>query len=288
MTISLRVMLAALAVTMSVPAWAGPAPTVEVMVLGTYHFANPGADIANVDVEDVLLPGPQAEIEAIVEALSAWQPDRVLIERAPDTADYAVPAYAAYRAGEREPERSEDYQIGFRLADRLGHEAVYGFDERGEGGTDYFPFGAVQQVASDTGQEAELEAWMDDIHALTARMTQTQGQRTIATSFALMNTAETVAAEHSRFYLGLNLIGDRARLPGAELNAMWFMRNAKMFAKLQQIAEPEERVLVIVGAGHAYWLTYLAENTPGYTRVSPVPWLEKADALLGEAGAAKD
>ena len=43
---------------------------VKVMVLGTYHFANPGADIANVDVEDVLLPGPQAEIGAIVEALA--------------------------------------------------------------------------------------------------------------------------------------------------------------------------------------------------------------------------
>ena len=64
------------------------------------------------------------------------------------------------------------------------------------------------------------------------------------------------------------------------LNAMWYLRNAKMFAKLALIAEPGERVLVIVGSGHKVWLDHLVEHTPGFIEVSPVPYLQMAERML--------
>ncbi len=54
---------------------------------------------------------------------------------------------------------------------------------------------------------------------------------------------------------------------------MWYLRNAKMFGKLTNIAKPGDRVLVVVGSGHAYWLRHFAGSTPGFRTVDPVPFL---------------
>ena len=43
-------------------------PPIEVMVLGTYHMANPGLDLANVKSDDVLKPQRQKELEAASDA----------------------------------------------------------------------------------------------------------------------------------------------------------------------------------------------------------------------------
>jgi hypothetical protein len=58
-----------------------------------------------------------------------------------------------------------------------------------------------------------------------------------------------------------------------DLNAAWYHRNAKIFAKLTQIARPGDRVLVVFGSGHAFWLRHLAQNTPGFTLVEPNGYL---------------
>lgn len=71
-------------------------------------------------------------------------------------------------------------------------------------------------------------------------------------------------------------IGDAEQQPGAELNAMWYMRNAKIFAKLMKIAQPDDRLLVVYGAGHNYWLRHFADQVPGYRSVDPRPYLDAA------------
>lgn len=42
---------------------------IEVMIFGTYHFANPDLDVANIEADDVRVPRRQAEIAALVESL---------------------------------------------------------------------------------------------------------------------------------------------------------------------------------------------------------------------------
>jgi hypothetical protein len=41
----------------------------EVLVLGTYHMANPGRDIFNMQADDVLAPKRQTEIAEVVAVL---------------------------------------------------------------------------------------------------------------------------------------------------------------------------------------------------------------------------
>jgi hypothetical protein len=60
---------------------------------------------------------------------------------------------------------------------------------------------------------------------------------------------------------------------GAELNARWYARNAQIFARLVQVARPGDRIVVVYGSGHAYWLRHFVETTPGFELVEPTAWL---------------
>jgi len=62
-------------------ACADGAPPVQVMVLGTYHMDNPGLDLHNARADDVLTPRRQAELAAVAEALAAFKPTVIAIER---------------------------------------------------------------------------------------------------------------------------------------------------------------------------------------------------------------
>ena len=56
-----------------------PAP-VQVMVLGTYHFDNPGRDKVNVRVDDVTSPRRQRELAKLADAVAEFKPTRVMVE----------------------------------------------------------------------------------------------------------------------------------------------------------------------------------------------------------------
>ena len=77
-------------------------------------------------------------------------------------------------------------------------------------------------------------------------------------------------------YYSILPVGDADAQPGADLNAMWYLRNAKIFGKLMQVAKPGDRVLVVYGSGHSYWLRHFASEVPGYRNVDPLPYLARA------------
>lgn len=55
-------------------------PSVEVLLLGTVHLDNPGRDVNNPTVPDVLLPEKQAELAALRDSLAQFRPTKMAIE----------------------------------------------------------------------------------------------------------------------------------------------------------------------------------------------------------------
>src|SRR6185369_5442370 len=51
-----------------------------ILILGTYHFDNPGQDAVNLQADDVLAPKRQAEIETVIEKLARYGPTKIAIE----------------------------------------------------------------------------------------------------------------------------------------------------------------------------------------------------------------
>lgn len=244
--------------------FAGPARTpsgapVEVVVLGTYHFGNPGLDIANMQVDDVLAPKRQAEIGEVLDDLARYAPTRILVEartRVPGT-DFSA-NYRKFARGELVADRNEVTQLGFRLAQRLHHQEVYAVDVEGE-----FPFDAVMAWVQKAGLAPQLEARVGQIQA---RVAETSGQlatHTVGQVLRLFNDPRSIAADHA-FYLDTLQYGAGEEQPGAALVASWYERNIRICARIVQAARPGDRLLVLYGSGHAYLLRDCLGSVTGF------------------------
>lgn len=255
---------------------AQPATDVEVMVLGTYHMNNPGLDLANMKADDVLKPERQKELEALAAALAEFRPTKIVVERVVSEPHLVDPRYAEFSEAELGKNRDERVQIAYRLAKRIGLTTVHAIDEDpGEGEPDYFPFDKVVGWAKQNGAEPRLNAQLDKVKGEVARIERLQSEGSIAHVLADLNRAEQAEQDQSWYYSVLTF-GDTEKQPGADLNAMWYLRNAKIFAKLMTVAKPGDRVLIVYGAGHSYWLRHFAKTAPGYRNVDPTPYLQKA------------
>ncbi|MEM1246872.1 MAG: DUF5694 domain-containing protein [Acidobacteriota bacterium] len=249
---------------------------IDVLILGTYHFANPGQDMVNLEVDDVLSKTRQEEIVALVDSLAEWQPTKIAVENVAIPPHFRLDSFAQARSMLEEV-RNETVQIGFRLAQRLGHSSVFGYDERAtEGEPDYFPIDRVQGFAAANDQEHVLDDLMAEMTRIVAKEEKALASQSIPESLVNHNSQALVDERHDRFYYTLLSIGDGDQQPGAELNAYWYLRNAKMFAKIDLIAEPGDRVLVIAGSGHSTWLRHFARHTPGYRLTDALPYVERA------------
>ncbi len=272
----MRWLLASMAIAAGPLAAQAPVGPIEVMVVGTYHFDSPNLDLVNAKVDDVLKPARQEQLEQLSTALAAFRPTKVMVERIAKTADLSDPRFADFTTADLGRDRDERIQVAYRLAKRLGHERVYAIDEQsGPGEPDYFPFDKVTAWAKSNGAQGQIDASLEEVQALVAETERLQQTGTIADALLAINRPERSATDQT-FYYKMLALGDSQTQPGADLNAMWYLRNAKIFAKLMLVAEPGDRVLVVYGSGHNYWLRHFAATAPGYRNVDPSPYLEKA------------
>lgn len=247
---------------------------VEVMVLGTYHFAGSDSDLVSVETDDVRSEKRQRELARVAEALAKFKPTAIAVERETTAPDFVDPKFAEFTPDALAKTKNEREQIGYRLAKEAGVTRVYGIDEQpSKGEPDYFPFGRVAEHATSSGQG---EAFNTLLAGLRARIDKANGELArMAIADALIE-ANGGALSAPDFYYEIAKFDVGEDQPGAELEGYWFMRNAKIFSKLMQVAEPGDRIVVVYGAGHKFWLDHLAEHTPGFVKVDPVPYLKKA------------
>ncbi|MBI5070117.1 MAG: hypothetical protein HZB56_17920 [Deltaproteobacteria bacterium] len=243
-----------LAVALAAEPAAAPPPRPHLLVLGVFHFANPGRDMFNLAVDDVLAPRRQQEMAEVVEVLKAFRPTRIAVE-APLGSARVAEEYAAVRAGRRPLGRNEVEQLGYRLARELGHPAVHPVDVEGE-----FPFEPVADFAKRAGREAELEAILASIPVELRRVEGALQKGTLLDALRVVNSEELVRRDRERQVALARFAGGGA-YPGPDLAAAWYRRNARIYANLRALAtSPQDRILVIYGSGHLHWLQQLATD----------------------------
>ena len=243
---------------------------IPLMLLGSYHMSNPGADAFNLEADDVLTPKRQAEIEEVVKSLATYKPTRIAIE-APFGDSATVARYQEYLAGKRELRRSEEEQIGFRLAKMLGHETIYPIDVR----MNLDQPGLEEVIAANPAGHGPRMASLDQLgKKAIAQMDQWLKEGTIADMLYEMNRPEFLDLNY-QIYLRIFLPtveGDN--YAGADLVATWHQRNLRIMSNLHQIGlTPEDRVLVVYGQGHVPLFERIAEDSPYFEVVSVLPYL---------------
>lgn len=249
------------------PASAQPRPAV--LIVGTYHMANPGADLGNVVADDILAPKRQQEVARLVELLAAFRPTVVAVE-VPFARQASLDTrYAAFRRGEQTLSRSESEQVGFRLAASLGLQHVYAVDHPQE-----LDMMGVVQFAMANGFAPFAQQMLQTVQAEVARIGRAFPTMSVPELVALHNEPRMDAAH--AYYLRAAQIGRDSTYIGAQMASAWFSRNIHIYANIARtVTAPDTRVLVLIGAGHTRILRDMIRDAGEWDLVDPLPLLRR-------------
>ena len=238
----------------SIASWAQADARPEILVLGTYHMSNPGRDVYNMQADDVQSPKRQQEIAQVIEVLKKFHPTKIAIEA--DVGSQRVEReYSDYVAGKYTLSRNEIDQIGYRLAKELGHHAVYPVDEEGD-----FPWQRVVDYAKATGRKEKFDAMAATMGTLVKEQDDFLRSHTVLETLQYMNS-DSMAAKGVAFYYAMVPYGEPGDYAGPDLLALWYQRNIRIYHNIVTLIEsPNERILVLYGAGHLGWLQQDVNN----------------------------
>lgn len=90
-----------------------------------------------------------------------------------------------------------------------------------------------------------------------------------------MNSPEDYMMQHMNTFMSYNIIGSEDNYIGSKFVSSWYDRNLKIFSNIQRICEEDDRMLVIIGAGHLATLISFINNTENLDFVSPNIYLKQ-------------
>jgi hypothetical protein len=241
---------------------------IEVMVLGSYHMANRNKDVVNIRVDDVLQPKRQRELEELALHIERFHPTKIAVEIFSDAPDFVWKS--PLDATDLKTSNHEVYQLGERVALGSGLDKLYGVNCQAELG-----FEAVQELDEKTTGGRRMKAIFDDVQQSAVEMEQKEHTLAISQSLAAMNTRSAIEKAHEP-YMRMLEIADGANQPAAKLNTAWYERNLHIWSNVLEIAKPGDRILIIFGQGHAFWLRSMVEQTPGFKPVDAELYLEES------------
>jgi hypothetical protein len=233
------------------------------LILGVSHFDNPGRDVVNIKVDDVMSVARQKEIAQVVAALAEFRPNFVAVEWPRTEQDKLDARYKDFQEGRYTLTRDERDQLGVRLAAQLKLSRVSAVDWNEDPPGDEKLY-AWDEFAEAHGEKALMAALTDPQRTLGIIP---QGTLSIGAWLVKMNSAESLAASQ-RNYFDIAAIGDEHEHPGANWVGYWYGRNLKIFNNLMLLTDrPADRILVIYGAGHAYLLRQFARESGAFRLV---------------------
>ena len=230
-------------------------PRAQVLVLGTFHFQDAGRDTYKPQfVFDVRTPERQRELDDVLAKLAAWGPTRIAIERDVEVQARVDSLFAIYPGNGMDTLRNEIYQVGFKLAKRLKHAGVFAIDADARF-LDSAMTEAEWKRRRDALKKGPLSAtdW-DKMYTAVYRMEDSlKTVRTLRETLLAMNSPERLALGHGHYLVGSLIDGPLGDYFGADgFVTGWHNRNIRIYSNVARlIRSPEERILLVIGAGHA-------------------------------------
>lgn len=245
---------------------------IEVMILGTFHFAR-------TDGIDVLEAGRQAELARILTELEGFAPDLVAVEYPREKQEQLDEDYRTFLAAP-DPSalrsKNEVFQIGFRLARRRGLPSVAAADVPMNLWDDEI---RVFDERYPKSRKRLRKRWKVDIRP----RNRPDDDLSLAEILIRFNRDDPPGNEelYGRF---LPLVEDDIYVGALKLRP-WYDRNLRIVQNLFRHADPDmNRILLVVGASHLRVLKQIMEMTPQLCPVDPIPYLERAARPPAEEG----
>ena len=232
----------------------------QIMILGTYHMGNPGQDRYNMKADDVLA------------RLQRFRPTKIAIEGQYNQTNWSS-KYAAYLAGNYQLGRNEIEQLGFKLAKRLNHTAIYPVDYQmwmdGRVPAEIAsPLKAPKQASPVPTQSEPPPAWIVERETVLTKSTVLEYLR-------FLNSEDAKRPDQAS-YLDM-LLPDETDAPYGQADqvANWYKRNLRIFTNINRIADfPSDRILLLIGSGHETILSDFARQSSYFCLVDVEDYLQ--------------
>lgn len=250
-----------------------PKKTTEILVIGTYHFNNPGMDVAQYKVLDIMGEKPQKQLEEISTAIAKFKPTKIFTEwelkdqLALDTLynKYVDGTYFDYVAT-KYPKRkfythNEIVQLAFRAAKKSNHNKVYAIDYRETN----FDYDSVIKFADTIRLPNFKKEIMDEI-----KDTETKSNTLFATNDLLkclyyFNSNELRKTDIQWYVKQINDSDKLGTYIGAFLASEWYRRNLYMLANIQkQTSKSDNRIMILAGSSHITMFLDLLKHDANY------------------------
>jgi len=246
----------------------------DLLILGTFHFSNPGLDSYKPKYDiDIFSSEKQKELKEVLDVIKRYQPTKIAIEVHKTKQGIIDSLYQAYLKGEFELKSNEIYQIGFRLAKMLGHTHVYAVDAKArsfedgltdqayEAKSNYFTGKASQ---SSLQREYLIEQNFNELYTKEDLL---KTKMSLLDYFLLLNDSELVRIGHGHYLVGQFKMGEKDDYFGPDNTIFWYSRNLRIFHNLLQINEPgKDKIFFLVGAGHLPILNFLSDASVDFDK----------------------
>jgi len=227
----------------------------KITILGTFHFGNT-TDYAEIVIDDLHSEKRQMELENLVENLAKFKPTKILVEREPSFTDTLTQRLAEYKKGNYKLPENEIYQLGFRLAKKLELDTIYGIDHQmGLGDEELGGYLKENGLMNKFAETLKLsEEWAK-------KQTEYLKNKTITESLANLNKKETDNFNRNLYVDGILNIAENGNSPASDYVANWYKRNIYIKKNIDDLIGKNDRVLVIIGAGHSAILKDFYRNS---------------------------
>lgn len=234
---------------------------INVILIGTMHFNNPGKDAAKSEEIYILKDDRQNSLEKITNKIvKKYKPAKVFVEYPAKDQTTLDRFYSLYRTEKpyykddtltkswqkRYFEEGEIFQFGFRLAKKANNGRVYAMDYPAD-----MRFDLYQQKAKEM-QTLPENAFQERMKESSRSTNYCFSKNDLADILKCFNTDEQLRSNKNVYIQLFNRLNKSPDFYGSDLVSGWYRRNLIMYSYIQNaVSDKDDNIVIIVGQGHA-------------------------------------
>ncbi|OXG07425.1 hypothetical protein BC749_10228 [Flavobacterium araucananum] len=233
----------------------------QILLLGSFHFENPGLDVAKLNTFNVMSDKSQKELENITNKIKKFGPDKIFVEWNYQKQDKLDKFYAKNTDSLLKNDSDEIVQVALRSAKKLGHKKLYAMDYNN---TD-FPYDSLVKGMKEANQLDLIKKNEETMKHYETDQNKKIAKYSLTELLLDLNTKES-NEDNLSWYLQTGIKGGKIdNFVGAFLVSEWYRRNLYMYALIQKLTESkDDKIMVLLGAGHTAMIREFVAHNPDF------------------------
>lgn len=232
----------------------------QILLVGTFHYANPGLDVAQLNNFNIMSEKSQKELETMSDKIKKFGPDKIFVEWEFKKQADLDKLYNKNTDSLLKNNKSEITQLALRTAKKLNHKKLYGMNLYTS-----FRYDSLMISMEKANQKDLMERNKVTTENFEKQHNEKIRKSTLQEMMLFYNTKQA-ENENLQWYLEIaNRTGNPDDFTGPSLVSNWYKRNLYMYSLIQKLTEStDNKIMVLVGAGHAAIIREFITHDPAF------------------------